>query len=192
MDGTQTFVFTFGAEAYRELGYGFTSTVVHEAGHHIGMSHPHDGYDSELGLDYGPGGDFYFAWSGDESDSVMSYLGLSNGFGEFDQDNMYRYEFAGYLNWANGLLDDILAHPRANQVRDNVDRADELAAAATRQFRAWRYLSAAANARMAYVQIARAAATLGIETPTSMAAQSARISGVAVPHEGDPIRLPGN
>ena len=192
VDGTQTFVFTFGAEAYRELGYGFTSTVVHEAGHHIGMSHPHDGYDSELGLDYGPGGDFYFAWSGDESDSVMSYLGLSNGFGEFDQDNMYRYEFAGYLNWANGLLDDILAHPRANQVRDNVDRADELAAAATRQFRAWRYLSAAANARMAYVQIARAAATLGIETPTSMTAQGARISGVAVPHEGDPIRLPGN
>ena len=145
-----------------------------------------------LGLDYGPGGDFYFAWSGDESDSVMGYLGLTNRFGDFDRDNMYRYEFAGYLNWANGLLDDILAHPRANRVRDNVARADELAQAATRQFRAWRYLSAAANARMAYVQIARAAATLGIETPTSLAAQSARISGVAVPHEGDPIRLPGN
>jgi hypothetical protein len=192
MDGTQSFVFTFGAEAYRELGYGFTSTVVHEAGHHIGMSHPHDGWDSEFGFDYGPGGDFYFAWAGDESDSVMQYLGVTNRFGEFDQDNMYRYEFAGYLNWANGLLDDILAHPQANQVADNIARADALAGAATRQFRAWRFLGAAGNARAAYVQIARAAAMLGIDTPTSMAVQSARVSGAAVPHEGDPIRLPGN
>ena len=191
VDGTQSFVFTFGAEAYRALGYGFTDTLVHEVGHHIGMSHPHDGWDSALGLDYGPGGDFYFAWVGDESDSVMGYLGITTRFGDFDRDNMYRYEFAGYLNWANGLLDDILAHPRANQVAGLIGHADAFAMNATRQFRAWHFLSAAANARMAYVRIARAAAMLGIETPTSMAAQSARIGSGAAPHE-DPVRMPNN
>jgi hypothetical protein len=122
----------------------------------------------------------------------MQYLGLSNGFGEFDQDNMYRYEFAGYLNWANGLLDDILAHPRANRVMDNVARAEASAGIAKRAFRSWHYLSAAANARMAYVQIARAAATLGIATPTSSSQLRAAARSAAAPHEGDPIRYPGN
>jgi hypothetical protein len=195
VDGTQSFVFTFGAEVYRQLGFGFTSTVVHEAGHHIGLSHPHDGYDSELGLDYGPGDDFYFAWSGDESDTVMQYTAVTNRFGEFDQDNMYRYEFAGYLNWANGLVDDILAHPRANRVMDRLDRAEALARKATKAFKAWRFLAAASNARRAYVQVARAAARLGIETPSEAAAAALqRASGrnAGVPHEGDPIRSPYN
>jgi hypothetical protein len=193
VDGTQSYVFTFGAAAYRELGYGFTSTVVHEAGHHIGLSHPHDGYDSELGLDYGPEDDFYFAWSGDESDTVMHYIALTNRFGEFDRDNMYRYEFAGYLNWANGLVDDILAHPRAGRVADRLAWADELAERAIRSFRQWNYLSAAANARRAYVQVARAAARLGIDTPTAMGStQRAGRPGATVPHEGDPIRFPNN
>jgi hypothetical protein len=83
----------------RGLGFGFSDTLVHEVGHHIGMSHPHDGYDSELGLDYGPGGATYFAWSGDESCTVMHYLALSASFGQFDMDNMYRWETAGYVNW---------------------------------------------------------------------------------------------
>jgi hypothetical protein len=190
-DGTQTYVFTFGAEAYRDIGYGFTSTVVHEAGHHFGLSHPHDGYDSELGLDYGPGGEFYYAWVGDESDTVMQYLGVSNGFGEFDQDNMYRWEMAGYLNRANGLLDDILAHPRANSVSNKLARAEQFARTSISSFRNWRYLASAANARMAYEEIARAAAQLGIED-TAAAALRVGISNAALPLKGDPIRGPGN
>jgi hypothetical protein len=187
-------VFSFGAEAYRELGFGFTSTVVHEAGHHIGMSHPHDGYDSELDLDYGPSDEFYFAWSGDESETVMHYLALSNIFGEFDQDNMYRYEFAGYLNWANGLAGDILDNPKASKVRDNVRRANWHAMRAIHAFKSWNYLPAAANARRAYVIIARAANRLGIDTPTMATAslERARTRGAAVPHEGDPIRFPNS
>jgi hypothetical protein len=194
VDGTQSYVFSFGAEAYRELGFGFTSTVVHEAGHHIGMSHPHDGYDSELDLDYGPSDEFYFAWSGDESETVMHYLALSNIFGEFDQDNMYRYEFAGYLNWANGLAGDILDNPKAWKVRDNVRRANWHAMRAIHAFKSWNYLPAAANARRAYVIIARAANRLGIDTPTMATAslERARTRGAAVPHEGDPIRFPNS
>lgn len=164
MDGTQTFVFEFDSPLLVSLGYGFSTTTVHETGHHIGLSHPHDGYDSELGLDYGPGGEFYFAWVGDESDTVMQYLGLSNTFSQFDMDNLYRWEFAGYLNWANDLLDDILAHPDADNVQDNVAQAETYAMQAIESFNQWDYLAAATNARLAYEQIALAAAELGIST----------------------------
>lgn len=191
VDGTQSFVFEFDTAEARLLGYGFSSTTVHEAGHHFGMSHPHDGYDSELGLDYGPGGDFYFAWSGDESDTVMSYLGISNTFSQFDQDNFYRYEFAGYLNWANDLLDDILAHPDVANVQDNVAQAEAYAMQATASFDNWDYLAAATNARLAYEQIALAAAELGLTAPTDEALLLAAPSQLA-PHEGDPIRFPDN
>ena len=30
--------------------------MIHEDGHHLAMSHPHDGYDSETGVDYEPTG----------------------------------------------------------------------------------------------------------------------------------------
>jgi hypothetical protein len=186
VNGTQSYVFEFGSAEYRSFGYGFSSTTVHEVGHHLGMSHPHDGYDSEYGIDYGPGDEFYYAWIGDESDTVMHYLGLTNGFGRFDQDNMYRYEFAGYLNWANSLLDDILAHPRANRVRNNVARAQNYAEKAIRSFNQWNYLDAATNARLAYDEIAKAADTLNIETPTEELDLLAPF--MIAPHEGDWIR----
>lgn len=191
MDGTQTFVFEFGATEYRTLGYGFSTTTVHEGGHHFGMSHPHDGYDSELGIDYGPAGDFYFVWSGDESDSVMSYISLSSSFSVFDMDNLYRWEFAGYLNWANDLLDDILADPNAGEVQDNVAQAEAYAMQAIESFNNWDYLAAATNARLAYEQIALAAAELGITTPSDEALLLGAPNQMA-PHVGDPIRFPDN
>ena len=191
MSGTQTFIFEFDATEYRTLGYGFSTTTVHEGGHHFGMSHPHDGYDSELGIDYGPAGDFYFVWSGDESDSVMSYISLSSSFSVFDMDNLYRWEFAGYLNWANSLLDDILADPNAGEVQDNVAQAEAYAALAVESFNNWDYLAAVTNARLAYEQIALAAAELGLTTPTEEAFLLVAPTQMA-PHEGDPIRFPDN
>jgi hypothetical protein len=190
VDGTQSYVFQFDAAVYRELGYGFTTTTVHEGGHHFGLSHPHDGYDSELGLDYGPGDDFYFAWSGDESNTVMHYLALSNGFGQFDRDNMYRYEMAGYLNWSNALLAEIQAHPNANQVRERITVANKFSEIALKSFDQWKYRQAAAFAHRAYEQLAKAAARLGIETPADALM---RVAPSTIPmHEGDPIRFPNN
>ena len=66
-DGTQSFVFAFDSPSVRDVsGYGFSTTVIHEVGHHLGMSHPHDGYDFGADVDFGPSDQFYFAWSGDE------------------------------------------------------------------------------------------------------------------------------
>ena len=64
MDGTQSFVFSFVSQGVVDSGYGLTTTQIHEFGHHFGMSHPHDGFDSETGIDYEPTGPFFLAWAG--------------------------------------------------------------------------------------------------------------------------------
>jgi hypothetical protein len=184
VDGTQTFVFAFGSELYRTLGYGFTSTLVHEIGHHIGMSHPHDGYDSEGDLDYGPTGLTYFAWEGDESDTVMHYMGVSNTFGRHNEDNMYRWETAGYLNWANALAGAILMSPDADRVRLAVKLADIEAALAKKRFHEWDYLQAAASARLSYATLAAAADAIGVSASSLNAARMA-IPGMRPMKEGD-------
>ena len=170
-DGTQTFAFAFGAEIYRSFGYGFTGTIIHEVGHHIGFSHPHDGYDSEFDFDYGPAGPLHFAWEGDESDTVMHYLTLTNGFGAHNRDNMRRWETAGYLNWSNALAGAILASPDADRVRFLVFAADALASRALSRFNNWRYLDAVTNARIAYSILAAAARLIGVSSPALSSAR---------------------
>jgi hypothetical protein len=165
-------VFAFNAAIYRSLGYGFTGTMIHEVGHHVGMSHPHDGYDSEFNLDYGPSGQLYFAWEGDESDTVMQYLSLTNRFGEHNRDNMYRWETAGYLNWANALAGDILESPDAGQVHYLILEADALAVRAKSRFNSWRYLNAVEDARNAYLKLVEAADAIGVSSAKLAAAQT--------------------
>ena len=160
--GTQSYVFGFTAPFIRELGYGNTGLTIHEVGHHLGMSHPHDGYDPETGYDYGAAGGGYFTWAGDESNSVMGYLDLNYDFGQFDRDNMNRNMTAVYLNQANAILGQVVAAPNASRVNALLRQADAEAGMARSQFRAHRYLAAAAQARDAYVKVAESAARLGL------------------------------
>jgi hypothetical protein len=111
VDGTQSFIFNFISPGIVEVGYGLTTTQIHEFGHHWGMSHPHDGWDSEGGFDYGPSADLFFAWSGDESNSMMSYIDLNWDFSQFDQDNHNRHRAGGYMMVANDLAAKVLAKP---------------------------------------------------------------------------------
>ena len=162
IDGTPSYMFLFHTALYRLFGFGISAVTVHEVGHHIGLSHPHDGYDWEQGWDYGATGPTFFAWQGDFSATTMSYMWNNDGFGQFDSDNMGRYQFAGYLNWANEVLADIAAHPDAGSVQSLVNQADDLASQAQRAFNRWDYPTAAASARDAYELIATAAAQLGL------------------------------
>ncbi len=50
LNGTQSGVFSFVYPEVVPLGYGMTTTMTHEYGHHSSMSHPHDGYDSATGV----------------------------------------------------------------------------------------------------------------------------------------------
>jgi hypothetical protein len=95
--GTQSFVNAFDTPLTTDLGYGFTATIIHEVGHHIGLSHPHDGYDSELDFDYEPSGYWQFVWTGDEAYTVMGYMANIGHFGIFDKDTLYRNEGAMYM-----------------------------------------------------------------------------------------------
>jgi hypothetical protein len=161
-DGTQTYVFAFLSPLLRSAGYGFTTTSIHEVGHHLGMSHPHDGFDSETGVDYGATGAFYFANSGDESNSIMSYTDLNADFGQFDRDNMARYLTVGYINQANTILRDIYASPRAGNASATLTLADAQAASALSAYATMDYAAAAARAKLAYLKVLAAARQAGV------------------------------
>jgi hypothetical protein len=103
IDGTQSGVFSFVYPDVVAAGYGMTTTMIHEYGHHSSMSHPHDGYDSGTGIDYGPEGETYYAWLGDMSYTIMSYMDLALDFGQFDRDNSARHHAAGYAKIANTI-----------------------------------------------------------------------------------------
>jgi hypothetical protein len=191
IDGTPSYVFEFGSNGYRSMGYGFTSTTIHEGGHHFGLSHPHDGYDSEWNIDYGPGGSLYFAWLGDESNTVMHYMDLTTEFGRFNKDSMGRYETAGYLNWSNELLASLMADPGYARVLTYVRAAEYNATASVTAFNGWNYILSAALAKKAYWYLEQAATILGVPTP-DVNAEYRSVINSEVPHEGDPIRFPDN
>ena len=191
-DGTQSYVFAFDDPETRGFGYGFTTTITHEVGHHLGLSHPHDGYDPATGLDYGTVGDSYFTWVGDESDTVMQYIAVSNGFGQFDKDNMSRYWFAGYANWTADLIAAIKGSPDAGWAgREAVESAHRYLRQATSAFHDWRYLAAAGAARKAYVIAQREADALHVGQNLRPAPLRLPPNANAnAPHEGDPVRFP--
>ncbi len=59
-------------------------------------------------MDYGPAGEFFFAWAGDESNSMMSYIDLNWDFSQFDRDNMDRFRAAAFNEAANRLAAEVL------------------------------------------------------------------------------------
>jgi len=162
-NGTQSFVFVFDDPFLRSAaGFGLSTSVIHEVGHHLGMSHPHDGFDSESNLDFSPFYFFDFAWSGDESNTVMSYLYNNDDFSQFDRDNMNRYLTATYINEANKVLAKIVASPKANDVAAQLSAADQQATTALTIYQTMDYSSALFYAKDAYQKVSSAAAQINI------------------------------
>ena len=159
IDGTQSMVFSFISPFVAGLGYGLTSTQIHEFGHHLGMSHPHDGYDPETGLDYGPEGPFFFAWSGDEVNSIMSYSDLNWDYSQFDRDNHHRFQAAAYLINGRAITRDILAKGPSWQAVKQLLAAAVFFGKARHAMRRHDYASTFDQAKLAYERV-RAAAQL--------------------------------
>jgi len=191
VSGTQTRVYQFSTPTTLGWGYGPTDTIIHELGHHHGLSHPHDGYDSELGLDFGPEGAFFFTWLGSHSETVMHYLQLAEGFGTFDRDNLQRMETAGYLERATQSLALVEAwkasNPEPNWLKSAVKQAHKHARRARKKYAKWSYAEAAAEAKAAHEELLEALEALGI-TPRP-------VSAMVEPMPHDPltcgVRLPG-
>jgi hypothetical protein len=191
-------VFSFISPGIVESGYGLTTTMIHEAGHHLGMSHPHDGYDSETAVDYEPTGEFFYAWVGDENNTMMSYIDVNWDFSQFDRDNSDRFLTAAYFEGANRLAADVLADPDARRATANLRAADVLLGLAKRAFAKHEYRAAYALAEHAYHRVVRAAKTVGADPAAATAAmhaeaEQARVSGkVHIPTEFIDTLEPGS
>ncbi len=173
VDGTQSFTFNFISPQIVALGYGLTTTQIHEYGHHFGMSHPHDGYDSQTGIDYEPSGDFFFAWATDEVNSMMSYIDLNWEFSQFDRDNANRFQATAYIKTANAIAADVLKELR-NEGRQRGDdgvgdlrRADAEIGAAKAAMAAHDYIRTFDHAKRAYEYVRRAAAENDVRVTAS-------------------------
>jgi hypothetical protein len=169
-DAEASFVFGFGypdpgtgrpmsfaltSEAERSLvGYGLTTTTVHEFGHNLGLEHPSDRTDVS-GSVY-PTGSVYYMWAGAEVNSMMSYVDLNWDFSQFDYDNTARMAVAGFLNHANLTLERIVRSGHRSSVRRLLRDADAHATVALKQYRAMRYQESASNARKAYDVVLKA------------------------------------
>jgi hypothetical protein len=166
VDGTQTYVFAFVSPGLVESGYGLTTTLIHEVGHHVGLSHPHDGWDAETGVDFVPTGPYYFAWLGDYSNTMMSYIDLNWDFSQFDADNMRRFQSAAYIEGANRLAAEALAGPNPGRATAALTAADRAVGLAEQAFRSHRYVQAQAFALAAYYLSRQAAERAGVDVVT--------------------------
>ena len=63
-------------------------------------------------MDYEPTDAFFFAWAGDENNTMMSYIDLNWDFSQFDRDNAARHQAAGYILNANVIAGRILGSRR--------------------------------------------------------------------------------
>lgn len=170
-DGTQNFIYGFTSSDIRSFGYGLSTTFIHEAGHHLGLAHPTDGYDPATGQEYGPFDSMRFAAVGDQQNSMMGYIDLNWDFSQFDRDSMARYLTSAYLNQANAILAAIYATPRAGDVAALLSAADASAAQALAAYQAMQYADATLHAKAAHQALRSAAEQLHI--PLAPAARRA-------------------
>ena len=187
LDGTQSGVFSFVSPGIVELGYGLTTTMIHEYGHHSSMSHPHDGYDPVSGVDFDPTGDYYFAWLGDESNSIMSYIDVNWDFSQFDRDNSARHHAGGYALVANRVAADILRDRDRRRAEDDLEDADRSLRRAQAALESHDYNGMLAHAASAYRSVRAGAAKAGVKirvrqpsTWTVVGAPRSRMSPAAI------------
>jgi hypothetical protein len=185
-NGAPSYIYEFSYPSAVAYGYGHTATVIHENGHFLGLSHPHDGYDSATHVDYSANGPYFFAWSGDESHTVMHYLALTTQFGVFNRDNMNRWQVAALVRQGDALLVQLRGQQNAPAEAGLLDGYSKARATAVTQLDAWDFAGAAQTAETGYEALETAADVLGVALPAP-AAPDAPIQ--AVPRQVDP--LPG-
>lgn len=161
--GTQSLIYA-ADNPVAKTRYGYTTTITHEVGHHTALSHPHDGYDSSENKDYGPSNEFYYAWLGDMSNSVMSYIDLTAEFGQFNRDAMNRYLVAAYLNQGNAVLQAMIDAKKLNvsTIPPSLRDADSQMAEALKSYRALEYEAAVQKAKGAYDAVVAEALKEGV------------------------------
>jgi hypothetical protein len=182
--GTPTLIEEFDGPPlrYQPNAYAYTHLTTHEAGHFMGLSHPHDGEDPAGFFDFGPGGAFYYVWAGDQSDSAMSYLNGNSTFDVLDVDNLARDNYARLSILADFISGDVLAQPPNAAAYALLLAADAEYHLADAAVRGERWLSAAEYALAGFRDIQRAQQAVGLlpaSTPGSAGPVSASSSAAA-------------
>ena len=156
-DPYQTFAQIFpGLRAWNGFapGVGGTNLVSHEVGHHIGLAHPHDWYDSDDNADRSAGNNVW-AWSMDGCQCTMGYFNTAD-FGEFEKDSLARSFSARAYQTARAMLPSLPKAERKRVVeslRETVDalKAGDYPKAARKAkagyYRAWKSASPRARRR---------------------------------------------
>ena len=163
LDGTQSGVFSFLSPGIVEAGYGLTTTMIHEYGHHSSLNHPHDGYDPGVEGEIIPTGDFFFTWLGDESNSMMSYIDVNWDFSQFDRDNSARQHAAGYMMIANRIAADVLRDRDRRKAERDLAAADRALRDAQEEIAEHDYDDTLRRASDAYWHVRAAADKAGVK-----------------------------
>jgi hypothetical protein len=176
----QSWTYAWLTDSERSFGYDDTATVLHEVGHHLGLSHVHDGFDVGLDQDVSVAmGRFFFMAVGDEANTAMSYIPNTTEFGQFDRDNMARWELAARLDNANRILGNVVRSPNAWRAGAAMSAADDMAGEALADLAAWDLLGASRAAADAYALVLTAAAQAGVKVESfSGVADQGRGAGV--------------
>lgn len=91
-------------------GEGLTQTIIHEIGHSLSLRHPHD---------YRYDGTLYKFWTGDVSETPLSYLHSVYEWGELDKDMLHRGQYRYLFNQTSWLLDEIKAESLSRNFPEN-------------------------------------------------------------------------
>jgi hypothetical protein len=171
------------------VGLAYTALTIHEGGHFMGLSHPHDGYDSNTGNDFNPTGATDVAWLGDESASAMGYLPGVESFDVFDKVNLARWQTARLLDLANTDAAAIIAQPRNTRADRLLVAADADFAAALLALKTANWMLAAKHAADGYREVQRADAVVGVSPASThfAAVRAAVASSVARCGDADPV-----
>jgi hypothetical protein len=165
----QSFVITSTTPASNAIS-GHGGVLEHETGHHLGFSHPFQGYvcltDSCGVGEFVPlGGNPYnwFSQSGLYVTGVMTYAKVNNDYSRFELDNLQRWLTWQYLDLSNFIVSQLASSPRAAAVATAVTDADAKAGAALAAYQQYEYATAVEQARASYDILVAAADTIHVK-----------------------------
>src|SRR5262249_9578098 len=144
--------------------FGHGQQLEHEVGHHLGFSHPFQGYlciSETCGcitktcdfVDFFPfstNAGTWFGMSGNYVTGLMTYVGVNNDCRRVGLDTIRRWLTWESLDVSHFIVAEIAASPRSGTVAAAVTQADALAGIALAQYRNYDYQAAVQQARAAY------------------------------------------
>jgi hypothetical protein len=168
-DTRQSFIYTNTTPDANALA-GHGALLAHEVGHHLGFSHPFNGYrclTDACGvgefIPFGVNGLTWFSRAGMYSSGLMTYVTVNNDYSRFELDNLQRWLTWQYLDLSNFIVGQIADSPQAGSVTTAVMQADALAGAAVTAYRNYGYADAVEQARAAYDGLVAAAAAIHVK-----------------------------